>query len=434
MVNIWPFNREKKNVDLDRVTRALMALVGYEFGGYSTRQQLTEGYLKNVIVYRCIKEITDAAGGIGIDVYKNGDIAGEKDPLAVFLTKPNKNYSWKRFVKSALTDYLYSGNCYIVAYDGLNGQQVTAPPTTLPAELEIYAPYEVEVEGTRYNQTAFKFSPEMDGEKRFPIDPLTGLSRILHFKTVNPQDPRYGISPLQPSAFNVDIHNHGSQWNLSLLRNSAAPSGIYRSDQTMGDNEFARLKQEIKDNYSGSKNAGRTLILDGGLQYQQIALSPVDMDFISSLDTAARNIASAFGVPFPLVIPEGSTYNNVKDARVALYENTVIPMLSEFLQELSRWFTLILKQPYDIRLNLESVSALEDKRATAFERMGLAVANGLITINEARTELGYEAILGAADELLVPSSMVALDALNEPMEQIKADALIDYVVKSCAHD
>lgn len=433
MVSWWPFSKEKKSVDLDRVTRALMAMTGYQFGGYSTRQQLTEGYLKNVIVYRCIKEITDAAGNIGIDVFKGGEQAGDKDPLATFLAKPNKNYSWRRFVKATLTDYLYSGNCYIVAYDGINGQQVTVPPTKLPAELELYAPFEMEVEGTRYNQTAFKFNPEMDGEKRFPIDAITGLSRILHFKSVNPQDPRYGVSPLQPGAFNVDIHNHGSQWNLSLLRNSAAPSGIFTSDQAIGDNEFSRLQQEVKDHYAGANNSGKTMILDGGLKYQQMGLSPKDMDFISSLDTAARNIASAFGVPFPLVIPEGSTYNNVKDARVALYENTVIPLLAEFLQELSRWFSLMLKQQYEIRLNLESVSALEDKRAVAFERMGKAVGGGLITINEAREELGYEPITGAADQLLVPSSLVPADALSEPAQQAKEASLIDYVVKSCEH-
>ena len=91
--------------------------------------------------------------------------------------------------------------------------------------------------------------------------------------------------------------------------------------------QFERLKCELEAAFSGSVNAGRPMLLDGGLKWQSMAMSPADMDFATLKSAAAREIALAFGVPPMLLgLPGDNTYSNYREANRALWRLPLLPL------------------------------------------------------------------------------------------------------------
>jgi HK97 family phage portal protein len=115
----------------------------------------------------------------------------------------------------------------------------------------------------------------------------------------------------------VDTHNAAACWNKALLDNAARPSGalVYDGGEgaVLSTLQYERLKQEFADHYQGHGNAGRPLVLEGGLDWRPMSLTPRDMDFLEAKHAAAREIALAFGVPpMLLAIPGDNTYSNYR--------------------------------------------------------------------------------------------------------------------------
>ena len=99
----------------------------------------------------------------------------------------------------------------------------------------------------------------------------------------------------------LDLHNSAMSWNKALLDNSARPSGALVYQPKDGGNltpeQYQRLKAELEDGYQGARRAGRPMLLEGGLDWKAMGLTPRDMDFIEARNGAARDIALALGVP-----------------------------------------------------------------------------------------------------------------------------------------
>lgn len=368
---------------------------------------MTEGYIWNVIGYRCINEIVRSASQLNIEAYNTA--TGQIIPnhqLAVMLNKPNLHGdSFESFISKALTYYYTTGSTYIERV--FSGKKVL--------EINVIPSQEVEVK--KGNNAFLAGSYKWNGriKKEYPVDPINGACDLFHFKEFNPIDPLNGLNPMESAAYSIDMHNLGMQWNNSLLKNSGRLSGILKTEDRVTEEQYSSLRDSLKQ-YTGTTNAAKAMILEGGLSWQQIGISPVDMDFQRSLDVASRNIASAFGVPFALVVPEASTYNNMTTAREMLYEQTVIPLLNRFLRQISTW--LMPDQPIALRVNADGISALEGRREIKFERMIKAVQAGLLTRDEARLELGYDELGGMAGELIVTNSSIPLDATFSAGEMI----------------
>ena len=126
------------------------------------------------------------------------------------------------------------------------------------------------------------------------------MSKILHLKNYHPTNSHYGLSSLDATSQSIELHNQATNWNSSLLRNGARPSGaliVKESNGYLSDDQFERLQAQLTDKFTGSNNSGRPLLLEGGLDWQEMSINPKDMDFIESKNAAAREIALAFGVP-----------------------------------------------------------------------------------------------------------------------------------------
>ena len=195
----------------------------------------------------------------------------------------------------------------------------------------------------------------------------------------------------------IDIHNAAGGWNKALLDNGARPSGalIYRGtdvNPNLTDEQFARLKSELADQYQGHPNAGRPLLLEGGLDWKEMSISPKDMDFIESKNMSAREIALAFGVPPMLLgIPGDNTYANYREANRAFHRQTVLPLVAKACRALSAWLAPHFGSGLRLWYDGDQVDALAHDRDLLWKRVQAA---DFLTINEKRAAVGYAPIDG----------------------------------------
>ena len=213
------------------------------------------------------------------------------------------------------------------------------------------------------------------------------------------------MSPLEPAATGIDLHNASAEWNKALLDNSACPSGalVYSAkDGQLSPEQFDRLKAELEESFQGAKNAGRPLLLEGGLDWKAMAFSPKDMDFIAARNVAAREVALALGVPPMLLgIPGDNTYANYAEANRSFWRQTVLPLVKRTAKALSGWLAPSFassessaapdKPALELRPDLDTVEALSTEREALWERVR---RSDFLTLNEKRAAVGYGAIDG----------------------------------------
>ena len=218
-----------------------------------------------------------------------------------------------------------------------------------------------------------------------------GRTAVLHIRAINPLDDHYGLGCLGAASGPVAIHNAATKWNKALLDNAARPSGalIYDSGgdgATLSAEQFARLKAEMEAAFQGATNAGRPMLLEGGLKWQSLSMSPAEMDFIGLKASAARDIALAFGVPPMLLgIPGDTTYANYREANKALWRQTILPMMAKILggiaQGLRGWMPGI-----ELGVDMDHVPELADERTATWERISGAA---FLSDAEKRALLGF---------------------------------------------
>ena len=185
------------------------------------------------------------------------------------------------------------------------------------------------------------------------------------------------------------MHNAAASWSKALLDNSARLSGalVYAgAGGALSDEQFERLKTELDENFYGARNAGRPLLLEGGLDWKALSLSPKDMDFAAAKSDAAREIALAFGVP-PLLLglPGDNTHSNYQEANRAFWRQTIIPLVKRTQKSFEAW--LALSYPgASFAANLDGLEALAAERESEWRRVGAA---DFLSDDEKRTALGY---------------------------------------------
>ena len=164
--------------------------------------------------------------------------------------------------------------------------------------------------------------------------PDAARPEVVHIKAFHPLDDHYGLGCLGAAAGAIAIHNAAARWNKALLDNAARPSGALVYDpgdgSALSPEQFERLRAEMEAGFAGAGNAGRPMLLEGGLKWQALSLSPADMDFVGLKAAAAREIALAFGVPPMLLgLPGDATYANYREANRALWRLTVLPLADD---------------------------------------------------------------------------------------------------------
>ncbi|MEL6289394.1 MAG: phage portal protein, partial [Pseudomonadota bacterium] len=347
-----------------------------------------EGYMQNAVVFRAVGMISAAVASVRL-TSDRAATAEDDGAIAALLSRPNLMQSQADFLEHLVGQLLVAGNAYVQAVRV--GEQVQALHLLRPDRVRVVAgrdgwpeAYDVTLEGVRAGATM-----------RLPAFDADGQRTVHHISFFHPLDDHYGLSPIEAAATAIDVHNKASAWNKALLDNAARPSGalVYAAaDGNLTTEQLTRLREELEQSFQGARNAGRPLLLDGGLDWKAMGYSPKDMDFIEAKHGAAREIALALGVPPMLVgIPGDATYANYSEANRTFWRQTVLPLARRIVDGLAQW--LAPHFPGDVlpRIDIDGITALAGERDALWARVDKA---GFLTRNEKRAAVGLPAVAG----------------------------------------
>jgi HK97 family phage portal protein len=351
-----------------------------------------EGFRRNAIVYRCIRLLSEAAASVDLLAYSEGQEL-PNHPLLALLKRPNPHESGRAMLEALYGHLLVSGNAYLelASIDGVPRELYVLRPDRMTA-----------IAGRSGWPEAYEY--KVAAERMRFIMPEEGQKPILHLRLFDPTDDHYGMAPLQAAQIALDTHNAASAWNKALLDNAARPSGalVYTADGgNLTDEQFERLKGELEAHFQGAANAGRPILLEGGLDWKALSLSPKDMDFLEAKAASAREIALAFGVPSLLLgLPGDNTYANYAEANRAFWRQSVLPLVRRTLESMGGWLSESFPEAR-IEPDLDRIEALSDHRESLWRSVSGA---RFLTINEQREAMGYGPLPAGGDRLAESSA------------------------------
>ncbi len=340
------------------------------------------GFTGNPIGFRAVKLIAEAAAALPV-VLQDAERRYDTHPVQTLLARPNGGQGRAELLEALFGQILLTGNGYLEA----------VADDALPVEMHVLRSDRMAVvPGADGWPAAYEYN--VNGRKhRFAV--AEGLSPICHIKSFHPQDDHYGFSALQAAASAIDVHNAASRWSKALLDNAARPSGaiVYRGadgQASLSADQYDRLLSEMETQHQGARNAGRPMLLEGGLDWKPMGFSPSDMEFQKTKEAAAREIAVAFGVPPMLLgIPGDATYANYQEANRAFYRLTILPLASRVMSAIADWLSDFSGERIELRPDLDQISALSAERDAQWRRVSEAA---FLTDGEKRTLLGLPAL------------------------------------------
>jgi HK97 family phage portal protein len=333
--------------------------------------QVREGYVANPVAQRAVKIVAEGVA--------SAPVAASDPGLLALVTARSQGQEIGATIAAQL---LLHGNAFVqILGDGAGGV----------AELFALRPERIAVM-TDAGGWPIAYRYRVGGRvEEIAAEDAAGRPQIVHLKAFSPVDDHYGMGCLGAASGAVAIHNASTRWNKALLDNAARPSGALVYDpgdgSALAPAQFERLKAEMEAGFAGAVNAGRPMLLEGGLKWQAMSLTPADMDFAGLKAAAAREIALAFGVPPMLIgLPGDNSYANYREANKAVWRLTILPLadkiLTELAQGLSPWFAQAR-----LWVEVDKVPAMAEDR----ERLWKSVSGAeFLSDTEKRAMLGLE--------------------------------------------
>ncbi|MCO5730912.1 phage portal protein [Rhizobium sp. SSA_523] len=365
------------------VSAGLSVLAGSAGGGWSGRSYAAlaqTGFMRNPVAHRAVTMLAQSCACVPWLCYR-GARERPDHPILSLLARPNPRQSGPDFFETLYGHLMLSGNAYVEALS-LEAK---------PRELHLLRPDRVTlVAGADGWPLAYDY--RVGGRvRRIGAEGDAAGPGLLHLKLFHPLDDQLGYPPLGAAVTALDLHNAATRWNKGLLDNSARPSGalVYqpRDGGNLSPDQYDRLRAELEQGYAGAVNAGRPLLLEGGLDWKAMGFSPKDMDFIEARHASARDIALALGVPPMLLgIPGDNTYANYQEANRAFYRLTVVPLLARTAASFSAWLGAAYGEPLRLEADLDQVAGLAAERDGLWDRIGRA---DFLSDAEKREAVGY---------------------------------------------
>lgn len=369
---------------------------------WSTETAVREGYKASHWIYAAISQIASAVASVPwVAVQGEGDDREdlEDHPLTRLLESPNPYVAGSEMMER-LTAHMYlGGNACLTKIRPRRGGA--------PEELWSVMPDRVSPVPAQRGFLEYYEACAADGRRLPDIKPKD----MCHLMFVDPANDYWGLSPLQAVARQVDTDVEAMRWNKVSLEHKAVPDGILSTEGTLDDEQYERMREQVRAK-SGSDNAREALILEAGLGWQQMSLSPAEMDFIESRKMTREDILAVFGVPpAKLGIVQSATQSDVEAMRSQFWQDTVVP----FLRKIETGFNLHLAPEYGPDVSVRPIltevqelkSAYQDRilDASRLFYMGVPVAE----INRV-LELGLdESALPTGKESFVPSEVVSAE-------------------------
>jgi len=297
-------------------------------------------YEKSTAVSVPINMVVDSFKSVEPILLINGKLI-DQHPLLELLQNPSPYFTRSQFFEVVGKDYLITGNTYIA---GLGS------PARPPLELQPISPRSVQVAqgagGLPAQYTvggdsmggAYVRQDTTDGVA-FVRGPAADMKQIRMYSTKG-NSLLEGQSKLLAATQEARQHILGGQHNVSLLENGGRLSLVFHFAADMDDQTFEDAKQRIYQQFGGTQNAGNIGVTAGGndtIQIKEFGVNAKDMDFANLQNMAKQAVALQYRIPLPLVTMEASTFNNYTEAKLALYDDAVIPLTKDIFDGLADW-------------------------------------------------------------------------------------------------
>ena len=375
------FKRKKRieKKDIGRSDEQSKIIIGQEYesemmlnGNYTTIAK--DAFIGNPDGFAVVDRVATAVAKLEYVVYEE-NAKGEKEylpnhPALELLKRPNLERGQFEYVYELVMFMLLSGKMF----------QKKMCVANVPQKLYACSPHDMGFYLGKNKQLGWVF--DYNGEKRY-----YKKDEISYLKFPHPLNEFDGLSPLQSAAYSIDGNNASDKWNFSMIKNGARPSGILKTSQVLSEPNWKRLVNMLKG-WMGVYNANKGVILDGGLEWQQLSLSQKDMDNYNYTKLNSRKIAQVLGVPVALIDPDAQTYANYKEANKAFHIDRVIPFASRMVDEWNNWLMPAYGENVFLEIDLRKIDALKEDEEKTTDISRKDYDSGIITRAEARIARG----------------------------------------------
>lgn len=364
----------------------------YAFQNYSIAQ-IIANYQKIAPLAAAVDKLANAAASLPITMIDlDTSQKVESHPAFKLLQFPNMDYQKVRqaLIRSMISWKVLDGDIFLVVTLGLNKQ---------PLELHILnSDLVTPTRGKDGYANTLNYYGN-DFSEVYTKDITTGMFKndrgnryVLHIANFNPvSGDLEGLSELKALANELNQYLLATEHNVALLNNGAMPSGAFilkddkNTTSTLSDEEYNRLKFQISNMYTGAANAGNVLVLEGGLEWQPMSLSPKDLDFETLKSQAEEQIYKKLDIPVQLISSKQTTAGNTSNLRLEFYQNRVIPMLEEILAHMNKYILPFYKDTktknLEYSIDKEEIDVLADIR---IKKRDAVEKSTTLTINEKR--------------------------------------------------
>ena len=404
---------------------------------------INEGYRKNATVYSIINIITKAASTIPLNIYekKNDNelkryksmTSGTFDSAVLFKAERLKKHALVELSDTDLHELLERPNpaqsyaswiSEIVAFGKLTGNRYIygiAPETgdNLGKFQELYVmPSQImEIVSGGIFEPVKEYRIEYNGAYSIPAE------EICHIKDFNPYydgtgSHLYGQSPLKAGLRSMTTNNEAIETGVKYLQNQTARGVLMSDEGDLNEVQAQQLKDKFRQNFQGSNNAGDVIITPKKLSWVNFGLNASDLSLIEQYNASIKDLCNIYSVPSQLLNNDkASTYNNMKEAKKALYQNAVIPEMLKIRDELNRWLAPKFGEKLYIDFDFSVIPELQEEMDKVVDQMTKA---WWITPNEKRASMSFaEEENDALNDFYVPANLVPIagDDIEMPEPQ-----------------
>lgn len=403
----WPWQRAERKSELALgVSNALGRFLIFGEGSAATPTSALLLYEQSTAVSIPVNAVAEAFSIVPPSLVVDRKFIPEH-PVLDLLRKPSTWFSQELFLDVLAKNYLITGECAVVALGTANQppQELLpiSPKSMTPTRGRTDAPERWHISG---NTATGTYEGAEDGrEIRYLDGPLRELKVIRAYSTRDNSLLR-GQSPLLSASREARSHILSTEHNVEILEQGGRVSLVFHFEEDLDPDQYKETLKRIREQYGGSTKAGVIGVTSGPrMDIKELSKSPKDMDFSGLHKLAQQSVAMVYRVPLPLISADRQTLNNYREAKLALYDDAVLPLMKRIYGGLSDFlfprFDLDPRRA-ELTINPDDVTALVSRRN---DEMMKRKQIGVETDNELRKILGREPYEGG-DIVYKPASMV----------------------------
>jgi HK97 family phage portal protein len=352
----------------------------------------TDTALQVSAVWRAVRIIAEAVGSMPFDIYETGDKLAPADGLDVrnlLRQKPNQYQTSVEFWESVVLNLALSGNAYVII-QRLGSGRITGLLPVSSAQVET----QLLPDGT----VVHAYTSGADVR-------VYSSESMWHIKLFG--NGIVGMSPLSYARNSIGIAQAADNRVGAMYSNGAKPSGVLTIDKTLTDEQRKQIKSNYKEMSSG--NDDRLFVLEASMSYQQISMTPKDMELIDARRFQIEDVGRFFGVPSILLnqtFGQSSLGSNVYEIMSAFYKLDLRPYLEKIEASIKCWLIDAKDfDKYEPRFDFDAL--LRSDTLTRMQAYREAINSGQMMPNEARSAEGRPPVDGG-DQLLIQGAMVPI--------------------------